>query len=91
MTTSRSEYLSSEVSPPPHPNSPICHRPFAIGHPPHARHARGSTGETHYQLCLAGDLGYIEELKYQELKEKVERVGRLLSGLISSIQKNTSR
>lgn len=49
--------------------------------------ARGSTGETHYQLRLARDLGYIEESKYQALKEKVERTGRLLSGLISSIKR----
>jgi four helix bundle protein len=47
--------------------------------------ARGSTGELCYQLLLSKDLGYIDEEKFNELKEKGDRVSRMLTKLSASL------
>lgn len=47
--------------------------------------ARGSLEEVKYQLLLAKDLGYIEEVVYKEIYEKTDEVGRLLGGLIKNL------
>ncbi len=47
--------------------------------------ARGSLEETKYQLLLAKDLKYIDEVKYREALKLAEEVGKLLSGLIKHL------
>lgn len=49
--------------------------------------ARGSLEETKYQLLLSKDLSYINDDKYKEVLILAEEVGRLLNGLIVSIEK----
>jgi len=48
--------------------------------------ARGSASEITYQLLLSKDLGYISEGDYTSLKERYDRVSRMLTGLIKSLQ-----
>ncbi len=47
--------------------------------------ARGSLEETKYQLLLAKDLKYIDEQKYKEILNLSKDVGRLLAGLIKTL------
>lgn len=47
--------------------------------------ARGSLEETKYQLLLAKDLKYIDEVVYKEVLNLVMETGRLLAGLIKSL------
>jgi four helix bundle protein len=47
--------------------------------------ARGSLEELKYQVILSKDLDYINEDKYDELQNKAKEVGRLLAGLIKSL------
>jgi four helix bundle protein len=49
--------------------------------------ARGSAGEISYQLLLSKDLGCISEQNYTSLKERYERVGKMLTGLIKTLKR----
>ena len=49
--------------------------------------ARGSLEELKYQILLSKDLNYIDEDKYQELMNITKEVGRLLNGLMVSLNK----
>ena len=48
--------------------------------------ARGSLEELKYQILLAKDLQYISEEKYNALLEKAMEIGRMLAGLIKSLE-----
>ena len=48
--------------------------------------ALGSQGEVDVQLELAKRLGYCTGSDYARIQGRVERVGRMLNGLIASIQ-----
>ena len=47
--------------------------------------ARGSSAEMEVLLDLIYDFGYVNESEYAEMKERQERVGKMLTGLIRSI------
>ena len=47
--------------------------------------ARGSLEEVKYQLLLAKDLRYIDEVVYKEIYRSMDEVGRLLGGLIKML------
>ena len=49
--------------------------------------AYGSLTETLCQLDIAHDLGYISDKEFTEEKERIEVIGKQLSGLRSSFQK----
>ena len=49
--------------------------------------ARGSLEELKYQILLSKDLKYINEEKYQEVLNITKEVGRLLNGLMVSLDK----
>lgn len=49
--------------------------------------ARGSLEELKYQLLLAKDLEYIDESEYEEVSEQAREVGRLLNGLMRSLNR----
>lgn len=49
--------------------------------------ARGSLEELKYQILLSKDLNYIDEEKYQETINITKEVGRLLNGLMISLDK----
>lgn len=49
--------------------------------------ARGSAVEMNYQLLLSKDLGYLSEEDYTSLKEKCDRVGKMLTGLIKALKR----
>lgn len=49
--------------------------------------ARGSLEELKYQLTLSKDLNYIDKTQYDELQNKAKEVGRLLNGLMVSLDK----
>jgi four helix bundle protein len=49
--------------------------------------ARGSAAETRYHLLLAKDLGYIDKETYLELKEGYDNIGKMLTGLAYSLEK----
>ena len=54
--------------------------------------ARGSLEELKYQLLLAKDLLYMDEKKYNEILKLSKDVGRLLNGLIRSLnEKNEGK
>ena len=48
--------------------------------------ALGSQGEVDVQLELAKRLGFCSVSDYARLQERVERVGKMLNGLITSLQ-----
>lgn len=48
--------------------------------------SRGSLQEVDFLLILSKDLSYLSEKDYLELKNRVDLIGRLLSGLINSIE-----
>jgi four helix bundle protein len=48
--------------------------------------ARDSANEIKYFLLLSKDLGYIDMLIYKSLKEKIEVIIKMLSGLINSLK-----
>jgi four helix bundle protein len=48
--------------------------------------ALGSQGEVDVQLEVAKRLGYCSASDYTRLQQRVERVGRMLNGLITSVQ-----
>ncbi len=47
--------------------------------------ARGSLEEVKYQILLAKDLKYIDEVVYKEVYRRMDEVGRLLGGLIKTL------
>ena len=47
--------------------------------------SRGSLEELKYQLLLSKDLKYINEIKYELLMGKAKEVGKLLNGLMMSL------
>lgn len=49
--------------------------------------ARGSAGEISYQLLLSKDLGYLSEQDYTSLKERYDRVAKMLTGLIKTLKR----
>lgn len=49
--------------------------------------AKGSCGELRTQLHLAKNLGYIEEVTYENLLEKCESVSKQLKGFINYLDK----
>jgi four helix bundle protein len=49
--------------------------------------AKASAGEVRSQLYLALDLRYIEEDDFLKLKEQIENVSKMLSGLIKYLNK----
>lgn len=53
--------------------------------------ARGSLEETKYHLILARDLGYVDNIKYKDIKELADEVGRMLNGLINSLTTNNQQ
>jgi hypothetical protein len=48
--------------------------------------ALGSQGEVDVQLEVAKRLGYCSASEHARLQQRVERVGRMLNGLIASVQ-----
>jgi len=48
--------------------------------------ALGSQGEVDVQLEIAKRLGYISGENHKRIVERVDRVGRMLNGLITSLQ-----
>jgi four helix bundle protein len=48
-------------------------------------HARGSVFEVETQLLIAKDLSYLSDEAAQALLERVQEVGRIISGLLSSL------
>jgi len=48
--------------------------------------ALGSQGEVEVQLEVAKRLGFCSSSDYARLQERVERVGKMLNGLITSVQ-----
>jgi four helix bundle protein len=48
--------------------------------------ARGSILELDTHLEIALRLGYIEQKKYQPVQDQIQEVGRILNGLIRSIE-----
>ena len=49
--------------------------------------ARGSVSEMMYQLLLSKDLDYLPEQHYLPLKEKYERVAKMLTNLIKVLRR----
>jgi four helix bundle protein len=48
-------------------------------------HARGSVFEVETQLRIAHDLGYLGQQTTKDLLDRVQEVGRILSGLLASL------
>ena len=48
--------------------------------------ALGSQGEVDVQLEIAMRLGYMSAAEHARIVERVDRVGRMLNGLITSLQ-----
>lgn len=48
--------------------------------------SRGSLQEIDFLLLLSKDLKYTKEAEYLKIKEKIDLIGKLLSGLIKSIK-----
>jgi four helix bundle protein len=56
----------------------------------HLEIALGSQGEVDVQLEIACRLGYLPKADYERLKSSVDRIGRMLNGLITSLQPRAS-
>lgn len=52
--------------------------------------ARGSAGEISYQVILSKDLGHISQNNSDKLVEGYNRVGRMLTRLTQSLEKETN-
>lgn len=50
-------------------------------------HAKGSVFEVETQLLIARDLGYLSDATTKGLVDQVKEVGRILSGLLSSLDR----
>lgn len=48
--------------------------------------ALGSQGEVDVQLELASRLGFVESAQRDEIQQRIDRGGRMLNGLITSLQ-----
>jgi four helix bundle protein len=51
----------------------------------HLEIALGSQAELEVQIELARQLGFIDEARYKEVRQRAEAVGRLLSKLLDSL------
>jgi four helix bundle protein len=51
------------------------------------RHARGSLAEIETQILIAGELKYLAHEKTTQFSQQLYELGRLLSGLINSLQR----
>ena len=51
----------------------------------HLEIALGSQGELEVQLELARQLGFIDDARYREVRQRAEAVGKLLSKLLDSL------
>lgn len=51
--------------------------------------AKGSCGEVRAQLYVAADVGYLVEPESRHLVEQCQHISRLISGLITYLQKST--
>lgn len=49
-------------------------------------HARGSVFELETQVSIARDLGFLDEKTTNNLLERIREVGRILSGLLNSLE-----
>lgn len=47
--------------------------------------AKGSAGELKYYFLLAKDLGFISAEDHSTLKDRIDEVGKMLSGLVKSL------
>jgi four helix bundle protein len=47
--------------------------------------AQGSASELETELIIANRLGYLDETSYSQLIERLERIGRLITGLIRHV------
>ena len=54
------------------------------------RTARGSLYEVDAQLLFAVELGYVNQVRHEALQRGVDEVGRLLGGLIRSVEHTDS-
>ena len=52
------------------------------------RHARGSLAEIETQILIAQDRGYVPKARAEELINQPDELGRVISGLISSLKKS---
>ena len=48
--------------------------------------AKGSAGELRTQLYIANKIGYIDDLKFKELNDKVERLSGMIANLIKALK-----
>jgi four helix bundle protein len=46
----------------------------------------GSQGEVDVQLEIARRLAYINDVDHQQVAARIDRIGRMLNGLIESLQ-----
>ena len=53
--------------------------------------AKGSSGEVRSQLYVALDQGYLSETQFRELYNDAEQISRMVSGLMSYLQKSSLR
>ena len=51
--------------------------------------AKGSSAEMEVLLDLAKDIGYLSDDRHRQTMEKQEEVGKMLTGLIRSVQSKT--
>jgi four helix bundle protein len=53
----------------------------------HLEVALGSQAEVEVQVEIARRVGFVDEATYRRIQERIERVGRLLNGLIDSLER----
>ena len=49
--------------------------------------AKGSCAEVRSELYVAFDIGYLDQLKFNEIMTQAEEVGRIVGGLRASVEK----
>lgn len=49
--------------------------------------AKGSAGELKTQLYIAWQIGYLEQQKYHELNQRIERISGMIGSLIKRLKK----